>query len=745
MNLYSLPPLFTLIAFLSLALITIVRWRNEPVNRLFLLICILGAGLYADILFIFNTDSARKALLVTRIDQFFSLFLIPLYVHFLHAYLEIGRRRWLLGIFYTVPGVLVWFGWTPLLIESMHRFPFGYFGQAGTLYPVVALSATCATAYGGWILGRALLRSRDRALRRRMQYLLVGFVSIAVLTGLNFFPLYGYPLYPPGNFCFVPLLIFAVGLFRHDLLNMGLLIKRGLIYSLLMAALTGIYAVVVVAVNGLLGATGLSSTLMVNLLLFVVIAFVFGPLKTGIRKAVDRAFSRRRYDYRQVVQRNSRLIATVCDIPAIARTLVETIVKAMGVVHCQLYLRAARSEKNELKQIATQASGPAQSPLRLTDAGALQTHFKHQPGPYRKNTRQIPGPSAASRLLDEVLEQCRAVLAVPLHFQGELRGLVLVGEKACGAPYVKEDCDLLETLAGHAGLAVENARAYQTLARLNQDLEQRVAERTRSLQAALAEKERTLEQLVRSESLAAIGQLVAGVAHELNNPLASVKSLLQSVLEELEQAPVAQPIEPELRDDLHFADQELDRASGIVASLLGLSRQTQTYSEPVDVNQVVCAALRILQNKYKQRDLVIRQSLAAQLPAIRGNYANLGQVALNLISNAIDALPVQKGVVDLATGYREKTGAVVFECRDNGSGIPADIRDDIFKPFFTTKPVGSGTGLGLYICHEIVARHGGTISVNSLPNSGTRIRVILPIGGHIRDTAASIDIAEAGH
>jgi len=526
---------------------------------------------------------------------------------------------------------------------------------------------------------------------------------------------------------------------------MGLLFKRGMVYALLMTALTAIYAVVVVVVNGLLGAAGFSSALIVNLLLFGVIAFVFGPLKTIIRKAVDRAFSRRRYDYRQVVQQNSRVIATVLDITAISRTLVEAVLNALGAVHCQLYLQDAHLERNELRRMESQTPGPVEFPARLANGAALQTYFKHQPELYRKYTGRISGPVAESPLLDDVLERCRAILAVPLLFQGVLHGLILVGEKASGGPYVDEDYDLLETLAGHAGLAVVNARAYQALARLNQELERRVAERTRRLQAALDEKERTLEQLVRSESLASIGQLVAGVAHELNNPLASVKSLLQSVLEDLEQAPAVPLVDAELRDDLHFADRELDRASGIVTSLLGLSRQTQTYSEPVDMNQVVRAALRILQNKYKQRDLVIRPLLAAQLPAIKGNFAHLGQVALNIIANAIDALPAQKGAVDLVTVYREKTGAVIFECRDNGSGIATDIRDDIFKPFFTTKPVGSGTGLGLYICHEIVARHGGTIRVDNPQDSGTRISVMLPLNGRNRDVAASIDIAQDGH
>jgi two-component system NtrC family sensor kinase len=745
MNLYSIPPLLTFAAFFALAVLTLVRWRRQTVNRLFLMICILGAGLNADILFIFNAASAETALLVTRIDQFFSLFLIPLYVHFLHAYLDIRQRRWVLWVFYAVPGVLVWFGMTPLLIASMQRYAFGYFGRAGKLYPLVALAAVLATLYGGWILWRALSKSPDRNQRRRLKYLWTGFVSMAVLTGLNFIPLYGYPLYPPGNFCFIPLLIFAVGLFRHDLLNMGLLIKRGLVYSLLMAALTGIYALIVVAVSRLLGVVGVSHDVALNLLLFVVIAFVFGPLKTGIRKAVDRIFNRHRYVYRQVVRQNSRLITTVLNVAEISVTLVETVHTVMGASHCLLYTRTAQGSRNVLRQTGLKADVSADFPVLLTAADILQAQFQGRPGAYRKNTRRLFGPAVDNHRLDALLSRCKGVIAVPLQFRKSLNGLIVAGEKASGEPYIKEDLDLLETLASHAALAIENAGAYQALDDLNRELEARVAERTRRLQAALEEKERTLEQLVRSESLAAIGQLVAGVAHELNNPLASVKSLLQSVVEELGQGPAKHSVAADLLDDLQFADRELDRAGGIVSSLLGLSRQTQTYREPVDVNQVLRAALRVLKNTYKPLDLAIGQTFAPCLPAIRGNFSNLGQVAINIIGNAIDALPPQKGVIELVTEYRTQTAEVVFACRDNGGGIPAAIQGEIFKPFFTTKPVGNGTGLGLYICHEIVSRHGGTIRIDSPPGEGARVEVSLPVNTGVDDATASIDIERARH
>ncbi len=744
MNFYSIPPLLTLICFLALATLTLARWRNCAINRLFLLICALCAGLYTDILFIFNAPSAEAALFATRLDQFFSLFLIPLYVHFFHAYLGIRDRKCLVAAFYAVPFGLMWFGMTPLLIESMHQYRFGYFGRAGKLYPLVAISAVCATLYGGWILGQAILKTGDRRLKRRLKYLFVGFVSIAVLTGLNFIPLYGYPLYPPGNFCFIPLLVFAVGLFRHDLLNMGILIKKGLVYSLLTAAMTGIYAVIVVAANKVFSSAGFSSTFIVHALLFMVIALIFGPLNTYTRKTVDRLFNRRLYDYRKVIRQNSRMIAAVLNIDDISRRLAETVRHSMGARRCQVFIKTGESGRT-LRRTDTPAVKSGRYPDRLAPGNPLLEYFSHGRDAYQKNSGPLSGQSNESILLDEMLDRFAAVLAVPMRFAGALKGLILIGEKECGEPFLPEDLDLLETLASHGALAVENARVYQVLAKLNRNLESEVVERTKRLRIALEEKERTLEQLIRSESLAAIGQLVAGVAHELNNPLASVKSLLQSVLEEFEQGAVNGEIDAALLDDLRFADKDLDRAAGIVSSLLVLSRQTQTYREPVDINGVLNTALRVLHNKYKRFELSIGKKFSKRVPLITGNFANLGQVAINIIGNAIDALPGQKGRVDLVTAYRPETDEVIFECMDTGGGIPEAIREEIFKPFFTTKPVGRGTGLGLYICHEIVSRHGGSITVDKLPGSGARVIVRLPVNANQVKGVAAIDIGKARH
>ena len=123
----------------------------------------------------------------------------------------------------------------------------------------------------------------------------------------------------------------------------------------------------------------------------------------------------------------------------------------------------------------------------------------------------------------------------------------------------------------------------------------------------------------------------------------------------------------------------------------------------------------------------IAEEYEAGLPLVQGNFAQLGQVCMNLIKNAIEALKGMEGQITLKT--YQKDGEVVFECGDTGPGIPEEVRQNIFKPFFTTKPVGEGTGLGLYICHQTVEKHGGRIEVESEVGKGTTFRVRLPARG----------------
>ncbi len=320
------------------------------------------------------------------------------------------------------------------------------------------------------------------------------------------------------------------------------------------------------------------------------------------------------------------------------------------------------------------------------------------------------------------------MLIVPIVGQRQTLGIItlVTGERPV---YTAEQLEMIKALANQTAIAMDNALAYY------------------DLQSALADRDKTQQALIRSESLAAVGQLVAGVAHELNNPLASVSSLVQSALETIglpyspsaestatlpiiradKIKPLSIPDMIELTEDLAFSLKELYRAKGIVASLLDLSRQSSSYTEEVSLTIVCQDALRILQNKLKNLPIKIVENYADDLPTVRGNFANLGQVALNIIENAAEAFEKQPGHIEVGTRFEAARERVCFYVADNGPGIPADVLANIFHPFYTTKRVGVGTGLGLYISYEIIKKHGGEIVVDTEVGKGTTFRVELPL------------------
>ena len=244
--------------------------------------------------------------------------------------------------------------------------------------------------------------------------------------------------------------------------------------------------------------------------------------------------------------------------------------------------------------------------------------------------------------------------------------------------------------------------------------------------AALLEKEMTQGRLIQSESLASIGQLVAGIAHELNNPLASASSFIQTDIELINEQQDKRKIDQEVLQDLTYSLKELNKTKDIVKSILDLSRQTQTFEESVNMNDVIEDALRVLYNSYKHLQVTIEKNFDPSIPNIEGNFSNLGQVLINMIKNALNALPDGRGKISLSTSYQHETDRISVACRDDGHGIQPEIMKDIFKPFFTTKDVGTGTGLGLYVSYEIIKKHEGDISVSSEVGKGTTFTIELP-------------------
>src|SRR5919202_1064583 len=228
-------------------------------------------------------------------------------------------------------------------------------------------------------------------------------------------------------------------------------------------------------------------------------------------------------------------------------------------------------------------------------------------------------------------------------------------------------------------------------------------------------------RLMESDRLAAVGELVAGVAHEVNNPLASISAFAQLLLRDggLSEAQ---------RDSLEVIKAETMRASQVVKDLLAFARRSEPHREPLDLNLVVTRTLRLRHYQLSTNQIHVEQQLACDLPPVIGDARQLQQVCLNLVTNAVQAMaPMGGGRLRVVT--RADGTSVVLEMTDSGPGIPSGVRARIFEPFFTTKPEGEGTGLGLSVSYGIVAAHGGTIEVAETSAGGTTFRITLPSAG----------------
>jgi signal transduction histidine kinase len=347
----------------------------------------------------------------------------------------------------------------------------------------------------------------------------------------------------------------------------------------------------------------------------------------------------------------------------------------------------------------------------------------------------------------------RAVVAVPLRVKDRVFGVLGVVASAPGR-FAEPDVDLVTAVANNVALAVDRAESFQTIEDLSRGLEDKVHVRTEQLRAAneeLAAAYRELQstqvQLIQREKMASVGQLVAGVAHELNNPIGFIYSnigtlddfvtRLRGMLETYratplpaaEQAAVQQRWEA-LKIDyaLRYLDSMIqgiregaERSRKIVRDLRVFARGQDEAWQSVDLHEEIESSLTLLNHTLKDRVTVERRF--GGLPSVECIRSQMDQVFLNLLANAAQAI-TGPGRITIETAVDGEH--VVVTISDSGPGIPADVLGRIFDPFFTTKPVGEGTGLGLSISYEIVKKHGGELTAESPAGGGARFRLRIP-------------------
>ncbi|MFZ3266492.1 MAG: ATP-binding protein [Terriglobales bacterium] len=607
-------------------------------------------------------------------------------------------------------------------------------------------------------------------------------------------------------------LTFGYAIVRYRLMDVDLIFKRGMAYTLAAAAIAGGYFAVVGGIAELVHTRVPSAGPLGLMVAIVVTALLFDPVRKWIQEKLDLFFYRTRYDYRRTLIEFGRELSSETDLDKMLSSLVDRLARTLLVDRLAIFLGNSDSSRFELsKSFGLGAIGNVDlaflAKQRIEDAAG---HI------FFESTRQLPRETPAAQ---EAISRLDLNYYIPCHARQKTIAFLGLGKTMEGDFLSSEDVELLETLAGYIAIAIQNARLYASLEQkvseyerlkdfnenivesinvgvLAVDLQDRVESwnsqmevmyakprwqvvgrslsevfpaafveefyrvrqnpgihnlykfrlatptgESRIVNVAIAplvtrkfnvvgrlvimdditERIELEVQLTQADKLSSIGLLAAGVAHEVNTPLAVISSYTQMLAKQLQS-------DSQKASLLDKITKQTFRASEIVNNLLNFSRTTGTEFAEISLNKVIADTLALLDHQFKVAGVQVESELHENLPPIQGSAGRLQQVFLNLFLNAKDAM-AGGGVLNVATLNGD---FVSVRVTDTGSGIAQEHIHRIYDPFFTTKTAPApgqnrGTGLGLSVSYGIIQEHGGNIRVESRPGEGTTFTLDFPL------------------
>ncbi len=543
-----------------------------------------------------------------------------------------------------------------------------------------------------------------RVEKARLRYLMIGGFVATTLALTDFLPRLGVTWPTVGNVLTILYLYFlSQTLFRYRLLDLNELVGKMFVLGSLVGILTLVYGLLLVWVGG-----GSPQGLFIlnTVVASFVILILFEPVRTWLEAVVARYLVRERYELRVRMEDLRRELMNVIDVREMIRRILSSLEESRRVTHASIYLLDQDGAGYDL------AGHIGPKPVDRIDVATRRPFFDRlRSSPVlieqlERELREIEAATAESAPNKEVetldaiartLEELKASAAVPILGGGGddiVLGVLGLRDERMRDAFGLDDLDLFRALAAQAAITIENSRVYE-----------RMKERDR---------------------LAALGEMAAGLAHEIRNPLGAIKGAAQLLV-----GGDGQPVKADDAGEfISIIVEEVNRLNKVVSQFLDYARPYKGEPAEVDVNEVVRKTMQILEAHEHPQKVKLDVRLSAELPRVRGDAEQLRQVFLNLGLNGVEAMP-DGGTLTITTARRrtqrrgeKPTSFVEVRFHDTGKGIAREHLKNLFIPFFTTKE--KGTGLGLPISQRIISQHGGAIDVRSEPGKGTAFTVYLP-------------------
>jgi two-component system NtrC family sensor kinase len=425
----------------------------------------------------------------------------------------------------------------------------------------------------------------------------------------------------------------------------------------------------------------------------IISILLFNYIKVRVDRAMHQIIVKDKYNYHQILRDFSRRLVTIVDLDRLLNMLADTVEKSMGVKRISISLLDPEKKFFRARLLRGSSQG---EPIKISEP-AIQFLQDRREAILRIELEWVEEKTVAEELA-AVLSQFEAEVFLPLIFMDRLIGFINLGPKAEQKIYYPEDLNLLYPLANQVAIAIENSNLYDSL-----------------------KKSQTI--IRRADRLASLGTLVASLAHEIRNPLVSIKTFTQLLPERID--------DEEFRNYfLKVASGEIDRLTGLINELLGFARPSEPRLEGEDIRALIDKMEVLIATEARKKNVTLHKNYAPDLPQVRIDAEQIKQVLLNILLNAIQSIRgegeiwVETRMVQVSLDEKIEP-FIQVEVRDTGVGIPQENLERIFDPFFSTRPEGSG--LGLAISHQIIHDHRGFITVESELAKGTSFKIHLPL------------------